>query len=269
MKTKPRTQLFLGFFFLISLSVITSPAFAGEEDSLSIIPEQRQLSFLIVPYKPMMHLSDADNDLARYSEMNQQEVRNQLRLGLLKNLNTKLVMEYEVKIPDQDFVESDDRDLELIYNSLAFGEDTVFPLKANSKKDSMHWKKKIFKAETPTKKTIDKTYINVDFYDQHLLSDLATKYRSDYFIFLNELDIKTNFADCLDLALKIYQRELKVHYSVFDRTGKQVFGDVAVVNFPSNSNDVDEIIASNFPGISDHIISSVKEVTKSKPIVVQ
>ncbi len=269
MKTKPTMRLLLKLLLFITFSAASRFACAESPDSLSGLHEQKQLSFLIVPYKPMMHLSDADNDLARYSEMNPQEVRNQLRMGLLKNLNTKLVMEYEVKIPDQDFVESDDRDLELIYNSLAFGEDTVYPLKNHSKRDSMQWKKKIFSAEAKSKNNPDKTYINVDFYDQHLLPDLASKYNSDYFIFLNELDIKTNFADCLDLALKIYQRELKVHYSVFDRNGKQVFGDVAVVNFPSNSNDVDEIIASNFPGISDHIISSVKEVSKSKPIVVQ
>ncbi len=84
--------------------------------------------------------------------------------------------------------------------------------------------------------------------------------------FLNELDIKTHFEDCLDLALKIYQRELKVHYSIFDRSGKQVYGDVAVVKFPSNSNDVDEIIKSNFPGLSDHIIESVKKIRPGIPL---
>lgn len=214
----------------------------------------------------MMHLSDADHDIAKYSEMTPHEIRNELRNGLLKNLNTKLVMEYEAKIPDQDFVQHDDRDLELVYSSVAYGQDTAFPYKAEMKKDSVMRKMRdVASASTVTREGL-RSYINVSFYDQQLLPDLARKYTADYFIFLNELDIKTHFDDCLDLALKIYQRELKVHYSVFDRNGKQVFGDAATVKFPSNSNFTDEIINKNFPLISDQIISSVKAIGRKSTI---
>ncbi len=261
-----RSLLSSALFFILLL--VSKPAISSDFDSTGTVPPAN-LSFLVIPYKPMMHLSDADNDISRYSDLNPQEVREQLRIGLLKNLNSKLVIEYEAKIPDQDFVQNDDRDLDLIYNSLSFSEDTVFPLKANAKRDSLKWKKNLFNSKENEAKNKDKSYINVSFYDQLLLPDLARKYSADYFVFLNELDIKTNFADCLDLALKIYQRDLKVHYSIFDRSGKQVYGDVAVVKFPSNSNDVNEIIAGNFPGISDQIISSVKKVSARKPLAIQ
>lgn len=269
MKTYNHKTDLVAFLILFTFLCGSKISFAEASDTTQADLRQSNLSFLVVPYKPMMHLSDADNDLARYSDLNTQEIRHQLRMGLLKNLNTKLVVEYEANIPQQDFVENDQRDLDLIYNSLAFGEDTIFPLKANALRDSLQWKKKVFTSKENSVKTKDKTYINVDFYDQLLLPDLARKYSADYFIFLNELDIKTNYNDCLDLALKIYQRELKVHYSIFDRSGKQVYGDVAVVKFPSNSNDVDEIIANNFPEISDSIISSVKKVSAVKTVQVQ
>ncbi len=259
----------LTFLVLVVVLTRSEPTRASVPDTTTEFSPQRNLSFVVVPYKPMMHLSDADNDLSNYSGITQQEMRSQLRFGLLKNLNTKLVVDYEATIPQQDFVQNDERDLELIYNSLAFGEDTVYPLKANAKRDSLQWKKKVFTSKENSVKNVEKTYINVDFYDQLLLPDLARKYNADYFIFLNELDIKTNYSDCLDLALKIYQRELKVHYSVFNRNGKQVYGDVAVVKFPSNSNNIDEIIAVNFPGISDHIIASVKRVSATSSNSVQ
>lgn len=259
----------LSAILFILLLLVSKSSLSSDLDSNSTNPPPSNLSFLVVPYKPMMHLSDADNDISRYSELNPHEVREQLRIGLLKNLNSKLVIEYEAKIPDQDFVHNDDRDMDLIYNSLSFSEDTVFPLKANAKRDSLKWKKNLFNSKENEAKNKDKSYINVSFYDQLLLPDLARKYSADYFVFLNELDIKTNFSDCLDLALKIYQRELKVHYSIFDRSGKQVYGDVAVVKFPSNSNDVNEIIAMNFPGISDQIIASVKKVSAPKAVAVQ
>ncbi len=262
MNNRPVNHLLslLSFFLLL-----ISPASAAE-NSDSGATTLREISFLVLPYKPMMHLSDADYDIARYSEMTPQEIRNELRNGLMKNLNTKLVMEYEAKIPDQDFVQQDDRDLELIYSSVAYGQDTAYPFKAEMKRDTVM--RKMRYAASSTDKTDDRlrSYINVSFYDQQLLPDLARKYSADYFIFLNELDIKTHFDDCLDLALKIYQRELKVHYSVFDRSGKQVFGDVASVKFPSNSNFTDEIINNNFPAISDQIISSVKAIGRKSTI---
>lgn len=104
--------------------------------------------------------------------------------------------------------------------------------------------------------------MNVVVRDPALLPDLAKKYNNDYFIFLNEVDIKTHFEDCINLALKIYQREIKVHYTIFDKKGNQVYGDVAVVQFPSNENRVDEIVKQNFPKISDYVLGSMKHLHK-------
>jgi hypothetical protein len=44
-----------------------------------------------------------------------------------------------------------------------------------------------------------------------------------------------------------------IHFSVFDYTGKQLAGDVAIVNLPSNNNNLDLIIKEKFPVISDYI----------------
>ena len=60
--------------------------------------------------------------------------------------------------------------------------------------------------------------------------------------------------------MKIYRRDLKVHYSIFDKTGKQLYGDVAVSHFGSNTNEVKEIINENFQTISDYILKSFNTV---------
>ncbi len=183
MKTKFTSHLKSITLLIVLVPAISIKCALASSDTLAASPPTNNLSFLVVPYKPMMHLSDADNDIAYYSEMNPQEIRSQLRMGLLKNLNTKLMLEYETNIPEQDFVQNDERDLEQIYNSLSFGQDTVFPLKANAQHDSLHWKKNVFTSKESPVKNLEKTYINVDFYDQQLLPDLARKYNADYFIF--------------------------------------------------------------------------------------
>ena len=44
---------------------------------------------------------------------------------------------------------------------------------------------------------------------------LSEKYGTDIFVFMSQLEIKTNYDDCLNLALKIYQREIKVHFAIY------------------------------------------------------
>jgi hypothetical protein len=77
---------------------------------------------------------------------------------------------------------------------------------------------------------------------------------------LNEFDIKTHFEDCIDLAMKIYRRDLKIHYTIYNSKGEKLYGDVAVVHFPSNENRVDKIVDENFGKIADYVFESLKKV---------
>lgn len=224
----------------------------------SITPPQG--SILVIPYIPAMHLSDADFDIAEESEMDQGQVRSRFRAGLVKALNQQFTEVYDIRLPEQDFVEQDMRDMDLIYHSLSFEQDTIYPVKFPQKDSTLLIKKLFRKSDSKGYKPIDKKYMNVVVRDPALLPDLAKKYNNDYFIFLNEVDIKTHFEDCINLALKIYQREIKVHYTIFDKKGNQVYGDVAVVLFPSNENRVDEIVKQNFPKISDYVLGSMKHL---------
>ena len=225
-------------------------------DSLKV---NEPASVLIIPYMPAMHLSDADYDISDGSQMEMPILRSRLRKGLLKALNKQFAEVYNVRGFNNDFVNDDNRDLDLLYHTLLFEGDSVYPLKNPSRfaiKDTMPVKKGTVKRKPEVQ------YMNVGIYDAMLIPDLSKKYNANYIIFLNEIDIKTHFDDCLNLALKIYRRDLKVHYSIFDKTGKQIYGDVAVSHFGSNTNDVNEIISENFPAISDYILKSFDRAVK-------
>ena len=242
-------------FYFLFLSAVTFSSVESSADSTSVV---QQPSVLVIPYKPSMHLSDADQDLSEGSQMEMNVMRETLRKGVVKALNKNFTEVYDMRGVSNDFVKSDNRDLDILYHTLFFESDSVYTLK--------YPKLYAIKDTLPKKKTAfvdrDIKYINVGIYDQMLIPDLSEKYNADYIIFLNEIDIKTHFDDCLNLALKIYRRDLKVHYTIFDRNGKQLYGDVAVSHFASNSNDVNEIISKNFPAISDYILASLNKVAK-------
>lgn len=207
---------------------------------------------LIIPYNPMMHLSDADDDIAEYSEKNKEQIRAQFRSGLLQSVDVQLMTSYETYTFQTNVGRDEHLDLETIYGSLNYRMDTVYAGNRASK-DTTRLVQKLF-GNTKAKPTNQPVrYMNVKLSHPELLAMYSKKFGTDLFLFLNQFEVITHYDDCYDLALKTYRREIKVDYSVFDATGKQVYGDVAVVNFSTGMNDVNEIIAKNFPVISDYI----------------
>jgi hypothetical protein len=211
---------------------------------------------LVVPYNPYMHLSDADDDISEFSEKNKAEIRKQFRLGLLQDVNERLTTSYQV-YGTRNFVGQDEQqDIEALYSMIDYHLDTVCP-PVYPIKDTLTLKEKLF-GNTKTKPKGEKMeYMNIGISHPEVLTLYSKKYGTDLFIFLNQFDIKTNYNNCHDLALKTYDREIKVHYSLFDAAGKQVYGDAVTVFIPHSSNYVDEIIAKNFPAISDYIYKHI------------
>jgi len=244
---------------ILSFTVFSSVAIAAADSSLASAKQ----SVLVIPYMPAMHLSDADPDLSHGSEMPMPDMRKALRDGLIKSLNRNFAEIYDMKGESADFVANDNRETDIIYHTVVFESDSVYPLKYPSKfalRDTIVKKNgKVVKKIKPESK-----YINVGIYDPALVPDLSKKYDADYVIFINELDIKTHFEDCLDLAMKIYRRDYLVHYSIFDKLGNQVYGDIAVVNSDSNTNDVNDIVNKNFPVIADYVLNSLQRVEREK-----
>lgn len=239
------------YLLLVLLSILVT-------GTKGIKPDSVRQSVLVVPYNRMMHLSDADIDIAQGSDMEMPAMRESLRNGLIASLNKNFAEVYDVRERSRNFVKDDDGEMDVLYHSLLYQGDSIYPLK-DPKRYAVN--------DTNTVKDIKKLkkeakYINVQINDQYLISDLSKKYDADYIIFLNEIDIKTHFDDCLNLALKIYRRDVKVHYSIFDKSGRQLYGDVAVAYFDSNSNDVQEIIENNFPAISNYVVNSFERVKK-------
>lgn len=219
-----------------------------------------QTSVLVIPYMSGMHMSDSDQDISDESQMDLGEMRSSFRYGLVKALNKKFAEVYDTKVIQTNFVRDEDNDMDNLYHALVFEQDTTSPAKDPKKfanKDTSLNYGKVFKKTKPSE-----TYIGIDVRDQKLLPELSEKYGANYFIFLNEFDIKTHFEDCINLALKIYRRDFTVHYTIMDRTGNIIYGDAVTIHYPSNNNNVHEIIDYNFPKVADYVLESFERAIK-------
>ena len=248
-------RILLYFFFTISAATVKAQ---------SVIPVTKDSSadtaykkILLIPYNPIMHLSDADVDIMEYNQQKEDVIRAAFRKAMLQSVAAKLEGLAETMQLRPDISKEIQQDLEMIYGSVNYKMDTIFPV-AHPVKDTLAKKTFFSKNHAPKVKEIrDLKYMNIALSHPELLKKLGDKYETDLFVFLNQFEIKTNYSDCLDLALKIYKRQLKLHYSVFDITGKQLYGDVAIVDFPSNTNDMTEIMRGNFPKIAEYVRQSI------------
>ncbi|MFM9051902.1 MAG: hypothetical protein ACKOKF_06250, partial [Bacteroidota bacterium] len=227
--------LSLSFFCIVYCSL------AGAADSTDI------RKVLVVPYQPGMHMSDADIDISMQSEKDIMQIRKVLRESVVGNLRSQIVSSRQVSILRTDHVAEDDNDERNVYRSIYFEKDTVWPV-LHPVKDTNEIKKKPFSLkEKKTTSPKDITYMNVGFHDQQLLSELGRNYGAEVVVCLNELEINTSSKDCIDLANHIYDRTIRLHYSIFDFHSKQLYGDVAEIHITSATNDIDEIISKHIP----------------------
>jgi len=105
--------------------------------------------------------------------------------------------------------------------------------------------------------------MNTKISEPKLLNYLTTKYKTDYFVFINQLDIKNNM-DSYDLVTDTYQREITVHYSILDKTGKNLSAGVATSTFSSKENEPKKIVADSFSPIASYIAENLKASIKAE-----
>ena len=223
--------------------------------------QYHQQKILIIPYEPRMHISDADMDISEFSDKTPQQVRAIFRMGIAEKLNASLSSTYQTHSLLQDLRPEAIEDMDRIYASIDYSFDTSYAIlhpRPDSASTGSWNEKKARKKELEQRTLSGKViYTNVKILDPRLLSSLQSKYGADVFVFMTQSEIKTNAKDCMDFQSGIYQRDIMIHYAVFDYTGKQLYGDVASIKFPSNSNDIGDIMAQNFPVLSEKIKTNI------------
>ncbi len=259
--------MLLRSFFLTLLILPALVAFA-QDDVMSPEEVKDSMKFkkvMLIPFNPDLYFSDADHELAEFNRTSIPKIRHLFRYGLDFDINVRIISRHETTRLLRDTSEDAQNDLRAIYeglsykyektSALAFNEKKSFKdrlsekIKKNDETDDSEAVQKASKYKDPPKEA--NKFMNVVPHHPEMFSYLYEKYETDLFVFINQFELKTNYEECLDRANKIFQREVRVHYSIFDKDGDQLHGDVITVHFPSNSNDMDNIMRSNFPMISD------------------
>ena len=228
------------------------------EDSVPIA------SILLIPFEPRMYLSDAERDIAKATKKQPEVNQRYFRYQVERSLVNRIQRSYGVKSLYFDTTQSAEDDMIELYSKVTYAYRE--PIMPETKRVFMKIKKK----DKPDPESIDPViatkyrhsyedaeYMSATISDVNVLQEMNEKYGTELFLFITQFEIKTNYNNCLDIANKIYQREVIWHYSLLDKNGNIVLGNFAKAEFPSDSNNAAKIVYSCFPKLAHDIVTSI------------
>jgi hypothetical protein len=281
------TRYFLIFTFLLHLGITV---FSQEEEvnPFEIYTQDKNHKVLIVPFESKMYISSLDAEIAKKTGMDYFEIREKLRFGI----SNQILLAINKKIPAVSMIHHDDSlisDLDYVYNSIGYKytlvpneeEEAEVPenLSAQVKskitalinkssqatipKEKKEYEGgKIYNGEVYTTNHYAERFMNTSIHNANLLEVLNQKYRSDLYIFINELNIGKPVSSLENTGE--YFRRIKVHYTVFNQRGKEMEAGASSIQMPHYVNDVDKVIRNYFSILAHDLCSFMPEPNLDK-----
>lgn len=254
---------------IFAIEVYAQNTTTGDDESSGLT---NQSSVLIIPFESKMYFSDIDRDISQKSELNFYEIKAKFRAALDQNIFIAL-KKYHKPLSFYSIEPSEaKKELAYIYNSIGYKyevvpEEEVVEKETVGKKLIGKFKKKekeeeyieagVRNGEVVSQVDNREKYMKTAISNEKLLPNLDKQYKASYYIFVNQLDIK-RAADMQYLATdEAYKREIKVHYTIFDASGKEVSSGAIKSRFASSQNDIDKIIKEQFPLIAERMVNNM------------
>lgn len=261
--------IILNLFHLVYAQNTTLGHDKEEDWKLSNEAKNKNGKILLIPFDERLYLSEIDKNIAQETKMNFDQIRNAFRFGIDANLLMQFKSNYyTVSLLSDTFMAS--RDIEYIYKSTGYKYEPVPEetekknslQKSNTKSGSPNQredKPKITNGQLTVEMSYGNKFMNAVVENPALLATLNKKYKADIFIFINELDIKNDFQNTYDISSDSYQRKVIVHYTVFDKSGKQLDCGIASAHFSNKLNHPKKIMNACFPSIAQIIYANLSK----------
>jgi LysM repeat protein len=240
---------------------------------------------LVIPFDPHLYWSDADMEIAKGSNTDMNKVRQAFR----KRLNALLNPEgFETIHLLGGKLKDSLTDLNKVYSSVSYDYKDVMYTAANPKPDPVQPNKKgdlkdglnksldkvtsMFSKkeedevqQQPLQKNASRAvhaknpskYFSVQIKDPAFWTYFNNKYKIDYYIFINQFEVETNYEHCLDRARQNYERNFVTHFSIYEKSGKQIAGHRIILHYNSNSNNLSQILKDNLETVANRIIAEI------------
>lgn len=231
-------------------------------------------NLLIVPFHPDRYMSEIDQDIAKGTSYTYQHTRGFFRKGLDNaiiiaakehNDNVNLHADDPVLNKDLDFVYKVTRNKVEPYTPPVILDDQGF-----KRRLAEYWLRlqgEIKEQKEPGTRIEegqlvsvrdDRELITRTLIVNSLLTDsLTPKYNVDYYVIVNEINMMIASTDYRELQADDYGRIIKVHFTVLDKDGKELYSLIKKRTFSSRENDLESIIVDHLLPMGYEVIYSL------------
>lgn len=224
-------------------------------------------SLLIVPFESRMFLCEINRELATENQLSVKEITDRFTSAL----DQSILYTFQERCDVSSFYLLEDEeaksDLSFIYSNIkleyelveaAREKNGISKLKSKIKKeDNSYQRGRIENGQVVTKRDDRERYMKAVVKEPQMLDSMHYKFNNKYFLFVNELDIKNIYEGAHQMAQMDFEREIKLHYTLYQKNGEILSTGVSKTHFPAKLNDINLIIKNYFPILAQQIYADL------------
>ncbi len=248
-------------FLILLLLTITLNSFSQTKFKPNKILAFRPKKILVVPFFPYMYLVDDEFRFAKANNKTHKQILNYFRQSL-DNEVIKILGDSINCISLLNNTTQDNQDyLTALYQFARY--DYVSPMQMKFPKNKTkfyikpkdiekyekHTSRKAIKDGQIESKVVDRNtqLFNISFANKKILQKTAQHFGNDYFLFINQFEIRSDYSNPYSSGNGTYPRIIKIHYSIYDYKGNFVFGSFSQTKLPPTENYLKNISEKYFP----------------------
>lgn len=217
---------------------------------------------MLIPFENRMYLSEIDFLINKESKLNAKQIKATMRDGLNEQFYKRLKSKLSVVDLLEDTTKTK-KDLENVYQYLSYQYLKV-PNQDNYKPPVKEKETKtINNGQLTVESNSDARFMNAWLKNATLVPYLSGKYKTDLFLFFNELDIKALNGIPGDLNTNP-ERKIILHYTVYTVDAKEINSGIAEVSLPANVNNPTKIINTYFAQLADIVAARIDKALLAK-----
>jgi ribosomal protein L14E/L6E/L27E len=254
-----KTLIFLTFNFL-TFNFIGQNTTVGGSNNKTEREAAAAHKVMLIPFESRLYMSEIDQSINAETKLTAKEIKYKFRDGL----NEQLFKAFKTnKFNVVDLMEDTAKyrkDLNGIYQYLTY-EFQKIPNQENYQPPKKEKEKKaIEKGQLNVESNSDARFMNAKITDAKVVPILYGKYKTDLFVFINQLDIKASGRKGpAELGEGNGNRKITVHYTVYTFDAKEINSGVAEEEFAVDLNNPKKIIEKHFSKIASTIVQRVNK----------
>ena len=252
------------FIFFLIVNFLTFNCIAQNTTINKDNKEEREApanhKVMLIPFERRMYMGEIDQSINAETKFTAKEIRYKFRDGLNEQLYKAFkASKYNVVDLMEDTTKYK-KDLEGIYQYLTYDFQKV-PNQENyqpPKKETE--KKKIEKGQLNVESNSDMRFMNAKLTNAKVVPILYGKYKTDLFVFINQLDIKAaGSKGPAELGEGNQNRKIIVHYTVYTFDAKEINSGIVEEDFEATLNNPKKIIDKHFSKIATTLVLRVNK----------